>query len=50
MTNNEILLDQLRKVFAALIDAGADRDITTEKSFGAVELISNFRLEKYQLL
>ncbi len=48
--SNGILLDQLRNVFAALINAGADKKMPTDKSSGAVELISNFRLEKYQLM
>ena len=47
---NGILLQQLRKVFQALIAAGADKNLANEKRPSAVELIESFRLEQYQLL
>jgi len=46
---NGILLQQLRKVFKALIIAGADIDLTNEKRPSAASVITNYRLELYQL-
>jgi ankyrin repeat protein len=47
--NSGILLEQLRKVFKALIAAGSDVNLTNEKRPSAVSVVSNFRLEQYQL-
>jgi ankyrin repeat protein len=46
---NGILLQQLRKIFQALILAGADKSLTNEKRPTAEDLIKNFRLEQHQL-
>lgn len=46
---NEILLQQLRKIFKALIAAGADINLSNEKRPGAATMVSNFRMEQYQL-
>lgn len=46
---NGILLQQLRKIFQALIAAGADKSFTNEKRPSAEDLIKNFRLERHQL-
>lgn len=46
---NGILLQQLRKVFKALIDAGADTRLSNEKRPGAIDLLQTFKLEQYQL-
>lgn len=45
-----ILLHQLRKVFKALLSAGADIHLHDERRPDAESLIKNFRLENYQLL
>lgn len=45
-----VLLRQLRKVFKALISAGADIHRHDERRPDAESLIKNFRLENYQLL
>jgi len=47
---NGIVLQQLRKVFKALITAGADTSLTNEKRPSAEDMIKNFRLEQHQLL
>ena len=46
---NNILLQQLRKVFKALIEAGADPATANEKRPAALSMIASFRLEGYQL-
>lgn len=46
---NGILLQQLRSVFKALINAGADTALTSEKRPSAESDLKNFRLEQYQL-
>jgi len=46
---NGILLQQLRKVFKVLIEAGADPKQTEENSPSAESLIANFKLEHHQL-
>ncbi len=45
-----VLLHQLRKVFKALISAGADIHRHDDRRPEAESLIKNFRLENYQLL
>jgi ankyrin repeat protein len=47
---NGIMLQQLRKVFKALITAGADTSLTNEKRPSAEDMIKNFRLEQHHLL
>jgi ankyrin repeat protein len=44
-----ILLEQLRKVFKALIEAGADTNLKNKKRASAESAMRNFRLEQYQL-
>ena len=46
---NGILLQQLRKIYKALITAGADINLTNEKRPSAEAMIKNFRLEQHQL-
>ncbi|MBL7770778.1 MAG: hypothetical protein JNK20_17505 [Flavipsychrobacter sp.] len=46
---NGILLEQLRKVFKALIDVGADPDVSNATRDSAKSDLINFRLESYQL-
>jgi ankyrin repeat protein len=46
---NEILLTQLRKVFQALIVAGADKNAGNEKRPSAMDIINNYRMERYEL-
>jgi ankyrin repeat protein len=46
---NGILLQQLRKVFKALIDAGADPDAVNATRDSAKSDLVNFRLESYQI-
>lgn len=46
---NGILLQQLRSVFKALITAGADTGLTSEKRPSAESDLKNFKLEQYQL-
>ena len=46
---NGILLQQLRKIFKALITAGADTSLTNEKRPSAESMIKTFRLEQHQL-
>lgn len=47
---NGPLLQQLRKVFEALINAGADKLLENEKRPAPIEMIKNFRLEQYNLM
>jgi ankyrin repeat protein len=47
---NGPLLQQLRKVFEALINAGADKFSESENRPNAIEMIENFRLEQYSLI
>ena len=46
---NGVLLQQLKKVFKALISAGADTNLASEKRPSAEDLIINFRLKQHQL-
>ena len=46
---NGILVQQLRSVFKALIAAGADTRLTSEKRPSAESDLKNFRLEQYHL-
>ncbi|MCF1715029.1 hypothetical protein L0U88_10365 [Flavihumibacter sp. RY-1] len=46
---NGILIEQLRKVFKELIDAGADPDASNATRDSAKSDLINFRLESYQL-
>ena len=46
---NGVLLKQLRRIFAELITAGADINLTNEKRPSAASMITNFRLEQHQL-
>ena len=46
---NGILLQQLKKIFKALIAVGADTNLANEKRPSAEDLIKNFRLEQHQL-
>lgn len=45
-----LLLQQLRKVFEVLINAGADKLAENEKRPSAMEMIENFRLEQYNFI
>lgn len=47
--SDDILLQQLRKIFKTLISAGADIHCHDERRPDAESLINNFRLENYQL-
>lgn len=47
---NGILLNQLRSIFNELIKAGADIYQITDKRPSASEFITNFKMEKYELL
>lgn len=47
---SEILLDQLKSVFDALISAGADVNQVSDNRPSALSFIKNFMLEKYDLL
>ena len=44
-----VLLQQLKKVFKALISAGADISLTNENRPSAESMIENFRLEQHHL-
>jgi len=44
-----ILLDQIRSVFKELINAGADVNEKNEKRPSAATMMTNFKLEKYEL-
>lgn len=46
---NNILINQLRRVFNELIKAGADIKESSEKRESAEELYLNFKLDKYKL-
>ncbi|PSL43932.1 hypothetical protein CLV51_107244 [Chitinophaga niastensis] len=47
--NDGILLEQLRAVFKALINSGADINRHSEKRPSAANMLANFRMEQYQL-
>jgi hypothetical protein len=47
--SNETLLQQLRKVFKALIAAGADINLTNEKRPSAESMVKSFRMEQHHL-
>ncbi|MFT3904213.1 MAG: hypothetical protein QM727_13640 [Niabella sp.] len=47
---NGILLQQLKKVFSELILAGADINSTTEKRPSAMIMLTQFRLDQYELI
>lgn len=47
--SNGILLNQLRSLFKALIQAGADVNQVNDKRPAALEFVTNFRLENYEL-
>ena len=44
-----LLLQQLKKVFKALISAGADTNLTNKNRPSAENIIENFRLQQYNL-
>jgi ankyrin repeat protein len=46
---NGILLQQIRKVFKALISAGADPNSSNEKRANSIEMITRFNLGQYNL-
>ncbi|MCC8408307.1 ankyrin repeat domain-containing protein [Mucilaginibacter sp. UR6-1] len=46
---NGMLLDQLRSVFDSLISAGADINQVTDNRPSAMSLVTNFKMEKYEL-